>query len=215
MAPAPPLKSTSINLAAIIDRVAGGVLVTESRFGAKNENAALHENPMLKEFLDITSDHIETIDDRITIPKLRSFAYGFRDLISTSDDCLMEYQDGYPAFIEKKIGNGKILYATFSLFMSIGKTGNERLADYVRSYLPKPKYFLKDKNNMEMVLWESDTNPILYVINHSAQKEKFEIDTPSNFSKALDLISDKEFEIEKGKLPLSVEGRTVLVLKLS
>mgnify|MGYP000954789939 CR=1 FL=1 len=193
----------------------GGTLVTESRFGTKNENAHLHETPLLEEMLGISSEHIETIDDRVYIPKLRCWAYGFRDLIHTETEHLMEYKDGLPAFIEKKIGNGKVLYATFSLFMSIGKTGNERLADYVREYLPKPEFFLKDKDHIEMILWQDGNSPLLYVINHSPSKDKFEIDTPENFKIARDLLSGNTFEIEKGKLPLVMGGRCVMVLILS
>lgn len=193
----------------------GGTLVTESRFGTKDQNSHLHETSLLKKLLGISSEHIETIDDRIYIPKLRCWAYGFRDLVQEADGVLMEYKDGHPAFIEKKIGAGRILYATFSLFMSIGKTGNERLAEYVRQYLPKPEFSLKDKDHIEMVLWSDEQSPLLYVINHSTEKDKFEIDTPEKFKSAEDLISEKRFEIEKGKLPLVLDGRSVLVLRLS
>ena len=194
---------------------AGGTLVTESRFGTKNSNAHLHETPLLHEMLGISSEHIETIDDRIYIPKLRCWAYGFRDLIHTETESLMEYKDGLPAFIEKKIGRGRILYATFSLFMSMGKTGNERLAEYVREYLPKPEFFLKDKDHIEMVLWEGGSSPLLYVINHSISKDKFEIDTPETYKTARDLLSGNVFDIEKGKLPLVLGARCVMVLILS
>ncbi len=193
----------------------GGVLITESRFGAKNENAHIHQKGLLGELLNVTCDHIETIGDRIAIPKIRCYAYGFRDLISGADDVLLEYEDGYPAFIEKKIGRGKVLYATFSLFMSIGKLGNSRLASYVRRHLPLPEFFLKDKDSIEMVLWEGSDTPILYVINHSPKKEKFEIDVPERYLKAEDALTDKGFEIEKGKLPITLAGRGVLVLHLS
>jgi hypothetical protein len=194
---------------------AGGTLVTESRFGTKNSNAHLHETSLLQEMLGISSEHIETIDDRIYIPKLRCWAYGFRDLIHAETESLMEYKDGLPAFIEKKIGRGRILYATFSLFMSMGKTGNERLSEYVREYLPKPEFFLKDKDHIEMVLWEGDNSPLLYVINHSISKDKFEIDTPETFKTARDLLSGSVFDIEKGKLPLVLGARCVMVLTLS
>ncbi len=201
------------NLRSYVEK--GGILVTEARFGAKNENGQLHENNNLYDLLEVTSDHIETIDDRIYLPKLRCYAYGFRDLIQAPTDSLISYKDKYPAFIEKKIGKGKILYATFSLFMSIGKMGNGRLADYVRSYLPQPEFFLKDKDHIEMVVWGDGDTPILYVINHSQSKDKFEIDTPEKFTKAEDLLGDKVYSIERGKLPLNVEGRAVLVLHLS
>jgi len=55
----------------------------------------------------------------------------------------------------------------------------------------------------------------LYVINHSPKKDKFEIDTPLSFTKAEDILSNKVFDIEKGKLPITLEGRSVLVLHLA
>lgn len=192
----------------------GGILVTESRFGVKNEYGALHERQLIEDFLSVTSDHIETIDDRISIPKIRSYAYGFRDLISsTESQILLEYDDGYPAFIEKNIGRGKVLYATFSLFLSTGKTGNGRIVDFVRKWLPQPEFFVKDKDKIEMVVYDGST-PLLYLINHGVKKEKFEIDLPEKFSKAKDILNEKVYNIEKGKLPLSLAGRSILVLHL-
>lgn len=193
----------------------GGVLVTESRFGAKNENAKLHETGLVNELLGITGDHIETIDDRIFIPKLRSHAYGFRELFLNYKGKAIGYSDGYPALIEKNIGEGKLLYATFSLFMSSLKTGNSRLPDHIKEFLPKPEFFLKDKDNIEMVLWEDDSSPVLYVINHSDSKDKFEIDTPEKFAQAHDILNEKNYKIEKGRLPLVLEGRGIAVLHLS
>lgn len=193
----------------------GGVLVTESRFGTKDKNAHLHERPLMHELLGVTSEHIETIDDRVYIPKLRSWAYGFRDLITADAAPLMSFKDGFPAFLERKIGKGRVLYATFSLFMSIGKSGNERLAEYIRNYLPEPEFFLKDKDHIEMVLWEKGASPLLYVINHSPSKDKFEIDTPDRYNRAKDLLSGECFDIVKGKLPLVLEGRCVMALILS
>ncbi len=193
----------------------GGVLITESRFGAKNENAQLHEKPILQEFLGIKSEHIETIDDRIYLPKIRCWAYGFRDLVFDDNDVLLHYKDGFPAIIEKKIGGGKIIYSTFSIFMSIGKSGNERLAEYVRNFLPKPEFFIKDRDHIEMVLWQDDDSPLLYIINHSPSKDKFEVISPEKFVLAKDILSEKTFDIEKGKLTLKLAGRESMALILS
>ncbi len=78
-----------------------------------------------------------------------------------------------------------------------------------------PDFSLKDKENVEMILWEGQDSPILYVINHGTGKEKFEIDTPLKYTIAKDILTDKQFEVEKGKLPLVLEGRSVFVLHLS
>ena len=80
---------------------AGGTLVTEARFGLKDENAHLYPKPLLEELIGITYDHGEITED------------GFLDVL-----------EGYPKkyqIIERKLGRGKIVYANFSLFLIIKK----------------------------------------------------------------------------------------------
>ncbi len=46
----------------------GGILITEARFGLKNENGRLYEKPLLEGLLDVKYDHTEIIDTEIKIP---------------------------------------------------------------------------------------------------------------------------------------------------
>ncbi|MDD4178480.1 MAG: beta-galactosidase [Candidatus Margulisbacteria bacterium] len=80
---------------------AGGKLVTDARFGVRDENAHLYPNPLLEELLGVTYDHGEINVD------------GFLDVLEKKP---RKYQ-----LIEKKIGKGKVVYANFSLFSIIKK----------------------------------------------------------------------------------------------
>ena len=79
----------------------GGILITDARFGLKDENAHLYPNPLVEELLGISYDHFEVAPD------------GFLDVLP-----------GYPRkpfLIEKKIGKGKVVYVNFSLFSIVRK----------------------------------------------------------------------------------------------
>jgi len=80
---------------------AGGILITEARFGTKDENAHLYPNPLIEELLDLTYDHCEVT------------RRGFLDVL--------EGRAKKPQLIEKKIGKGKVVYANFSLFTTLRK----------------------------------------------------------------------------------------------
>jgi beta-galactosidase len=76
--------------------IAGGKLITEARFGQKDENGHLYPKPLIEDLMDITYDHGEQAGD------------GFLDVIAGK---LRK-----PQLIEKKIGKGKVVYANFNLF---------------------------------------------------------------------------------------------------
>lgn len=79
----------------------GGVLITDARFGLKDENAHLYPKPLIEDLLDVTYDHFEVTTD------------GFLDVL-----------EGYPKrpqVINNKIGKGKVIYANFSLFSIVRK----------------------------------------------------------------------------------------------
>ena len=83
----------------------GGTLITDARFGMKDDNAHLYPNPLLEEMLGVVYDHGEINED------------GFLDVIA-----------GRPKkyhLIEKKIGKGKVVYAHFSLF-SLARKGKSK-----------------------------------------------------------------------------------------
>lgn len=86
----------------------GGTLITDARFGLKDENAHLYPKPLIEDLIGITYDHSEVNKD------------GFLDVIK-----------GFPKkprLIERKIGKGKIIYANFSLFSKIRKGSRKWLA---------------------------------------------------------------------------------------
>ncbi|MBI5699953.1 beta-galactosidase [Candidatus Saganbacteria bacterium] len=91
---------------------AGGTLVTESRFGLKDENAHLYPKPLLEELLNIKHLYTQIMDNRLPLPKTKAEAWGFQDVLAGCEK---------PAIIRKKLGKGKIVYATFSLFGSVLK----------------------------------------------------------------------------------------------
>jgi hypothetical protein len=80
---------------------AGGKLITEARFGQKDENGHLYPKPLIEELMGVTYDHGEQTAD------------GFLDVI--------EGRPAKPQLIEKKIGLGKVIYANFSLFSILRK----------------------------------------------------------------------------------------------
>jgi beta-galactosidase len=83
----------------------GGTLITDARFGLKNENAHLYPDPLVEELLDVTYDHFEVTPD------------GFIDIL--------EGHPKKPIIIERKIGKGRVLYANFSLFSIVRKGGSK------------------------------------------------------------------------------------------
>ncbi len=118
--------------------LSGGIVISESRFGLKDENAHLYQRPLLEELLGAEHLYTETINDKISFGKLKAFAYGFRDIVKIKDGSakvVLKYQDGHPALIEKKFGNGKLLYATFSLFPSLLKWENNKLLERMKNAL--------------------------------------------------------------------------------
>jgi beta-galactosidase len=76
----------------------GGTLITEARFGLKDENAHLYPNPLLEALLGVVWDHGEITKD------------GFLDVI--------QGHSRKEQLITKKIGKGKVIYANFSLFLN-------------------------------------------------------------------------------------------------
>lgn len=154
---------------------AGGILITESRFGAKTSIGWLQEVPLMNECLGLKRTHHELIDDgkEPEIPCLKARAYGYKDVIKTDNKILSEFYDGNPALIEIKLGKGRIIYACFSLFLSCLKEGNELLLESIRRYLPKPIF--TGGKEIEVVPWYKKDNVLFYVINYSAGQKEIKI----------------------------------------
>lgn len=192
----------------------GGILITEARFGAKDENGHLNEKPLIESLADVSFDHSEIIDEDLSVPELELTASGFRDIVSTKEGVVMKMSDGSPALIEKKLGKGKVLYATFSLFLSIKKCESKKAVDFLRGYLPSPPVKVEGGDTVEAVYWE-DSTPLIYAINHGNGSSSALLSVPQKFSKAEELLKKELFEIRDGKVRINFDGREVKVLHLS
>ncbi|MFA6431075.1 MAG: alpha-amylase family protein [Candidatus Margulisiibacteriota bacterium] len=97
---------------------AGGTLITEARFGLKNENGHLYPNPLLEDLMGVTHEY--------TIPTPKGFFDGIKE-----KNLPTGRQAKKPQIITKKIGKGKAIYANFSLFLEI-KNGNKKLLQFIK-----------------------------------------------------------------------------------
>src|SRR3989339_35360 len=94
----------------------GGTLITEGRFGLKDENGHLYQTPLLERLLDVTFEFVEPD------PCPKGFFVG------------LEGKARKQQIITKKIGQGKVVYANFSLFLEI-QNGNKKLATQIKKVL--------------------------------------------------------------------------------
>lgn len=93
---------------------AGGTLITEGRFGLKDENAHLYEKPLLDDLLGVAFEYV--------VPTKKGFFVG------------LEGKGKKEQMITKKIGRGKVVYANFSLFLQV-QHGNSRLKRTVTRFI--------------------------------------------------------------------------------
>lgn len=91
----------------------GGTLITEARFGLKDENAHLYPNPLMEDLLSVTYEY--------TVPTPRGFLDGLKGKAKRAQ------------IIAKKIGKGKVVYANFSIFLEIQR-GNRRWTNLVKKF---------------------------------------------------------------------------------
>ncbi|NQU18286.1 MAG: beta-galactosidase [Candidatus Saganbacteria bacterium] len=110
----------------------GGILVSDSRFGTKDQRAHLRKISLIQNWLKFSYKATEIIPSKLSIAKFKSKVDGFRDLIDTEDGVLAKYSDGFPAIIEKNIGKGKVIYATFSLFSNLRHWENKNLLEFIK-----------------------------------------------------------------------------------
>jgi len=192
----------------------GGILITEARFGLKNERGRLYERPLIDTIFDIRYDHTETIKDKIGIPSLETNAYGFRDIVSPQNGVLAAFDDGHPALVEKKIGKGKLLYATFSLFLSSSKEKDQKLAEIIRSHIPAPEIRITNSKEVEMVVWSGTKSVILYLINNANNSDSSIIKLSNRFTSAKDILGDKEYAINNSTIFLEFKPLEVKAILL-
>lgn len=91
---------------------AGGTLITEARFGLKDENGHLYPNPLLEDLLGVVFEYTE--------PTRRGFLVGLKGKPKRAQ------------IITEKIGKGKVVYANFSMFLEI-RNGNKKLLRLLRA----------------------------------------------------------------------------------
>ena len=85
-------------------------MITEARFGLKDENGHLYPNPLMEELFGVVHEYTE--------PTPRGFFDGLQG-------------QKRPRIITKKIGKGKAIYANFSLFLEI-QNGNSKWRNFLR-----------------------------------------------------------------------------------
>lgn len=192
----------------------GGILITEARFGVKDENGHLLETPRLEGLLDITYDHGEIIEEPLSVPELGLKASGFRDIISAKEGIVFSFSDGTPAVIEKRLGKGKVIYAAFSLFLSLKRDPSRKAVDYLRRHLPSPPIKLEGTGEIEATYWEG-ASPIIYLINHGEARENVPLSIPKKYGKAEELLKGTALNCEGGKLDLSFEEDEIKVIRLT
>lgn len=191
----------------------GGILITEARFGLKDENGHLYEHPLLEGLLDVKYDHMEIIDDSIGISALNAKAVGFRDVIEARNGVIAAFDDGHPALIEKRIGKGRIIYAAFSLFLSLLREENKELIDLIRKQVPEPDFKITNSKSTEMTVMNG-SRVILYLINHSNSSESPIIKLPRSYKAAKDILNGKSYNVTEGSIYLEFRGSEVKVLSL-
>lgn len=192
----------------------GGVLITEARFGLKNENAHLYEKPLMESLLDIKYDHTEIIDTDMKISAMNVKAVGFRDIIDANgNNVIASFDDGHPAIIEKKIGKGRVIYAAFSLFLSALNDDNKELVNFIRKHVPEPEIKMTNAKNVEMTVLNGDKT-VLYIINHSDTAQSPIVKLPRKYKGAKDILNGSTHAVSEGSMFLEFKGADVKVLAL-
>ena len=90
----------------------GGNLITEARFGLKDENGHLYPKPLLEDLVGVTYEYTE--------PTRKGFLDGLKG------------RSKRPQIITRKIGKGRVIYANFSLFLEIRNGSNKWLKEVRR-----------------------------------------------------------------------------------
>jgi hypothetical protein len=172
---------------------AGGILITEARFGAKDENAHLRELPLLCTLLEAKFERSEILSRPLKLSKFGAAASGFRDIIRVKRGVIAHFADGEAAIIERKLGRGKIIFACYSLFQSLLAWENRKLLAYIKKQLPPLNITVKGSEAVEWVRWEQSdnqrtkTSELLYLINHSDVSVKVQISCAARSVKRLAL----------------------------
>lgn len=116
----------------------GGTLITEARFGSKDLNGFLYQRPLLEELVQVEFLYTEMLFDSIEFSgeKIKGVATLFRDIVKSTSGVVARFKDGHPAIITKEIGKGKVVYAPFNLFSTFVKGHNQKLIDFLKTFIP-------------------------------------------------------------------------------
>lgn len=189
----------------------GGQVVCEARLGHKDFNGKLFPLPLAEKFLDFKYIDTEILEEKKKITTLPAISKGFREKVA-SGHALFSFDDGYPALIEKTFGRGKILYATFSLFLNLLEWEARAFIPFLREYLPQPEISVKAEREVDWILREGE-KPLLYLINASNEERHVSIQLPQKYHKALELLPEGDCKINFHKVELRLTAFAVKILQ--
>jgi beta-galactosidase len=191
----------------------GGSLITEARFGMKDELGHLRPQPFLQGFFSVKYVGTEVIEGETKLQKMGGRISGFKDLVETREGVVDCFEDGRPALIVKRVGKGRVVYAAFSLFANLLKYENLNIVRWLRNHLPEPFYKLKASEEVEVVPWENGSL-FFYVINHADREEKVQITLKNKIKKAKDLLAKPDCAVRQGTIQFSLVPRGVRLIKV-
>jgi hypothetical protein len=169
---------------------------------------------MLESLLDVKYDRTEIIDSEVKISAMNVKAVGFRDIIDAGkNNIIASFDDGRPAVIEKRIGKGKVIYAAFSIFLSMLRDDNKELVTLIRKHILEPEFKIANSNDVEMSVLNGEKT-VLYIINHSRTAQSPIIKLPRKYKSAKDILNDGNHNVTEGSIFLEMKGCEVKVLAL-
>ncbi len=126
---------------------------------------------------------------------------------------IASFDDGHPAVIESRIGKGKVIYAAFSLFLSILNDENKELINLIRKHVPEPEIKITNSDQVEMTVLNGDKT-VLYIINHSNAAQSPIIKLPRKYKGAKDILNGGSHTASEGSMFLELKSADVKVLAL-
>ncbi len=196
----------------------GGYLIIESRFGKKDDMGHLVVPPPVKKELGLEYIHTITIDTGHE-PAIKGVgkACGFMDLVRVGKrgKVLLECDNGFPAFIESKMGRGRILYCTFSLGLSAMNPENQGLLRYIKSYIrnhiSSQQAYETDSPELE-VIFRGDS--LFYLLNHGTGRATVNL-IQKGASGAEEILSGKRMAVNRERVTVHVPPGGVRVVVMS
>lgn len=176
----------------------GGILITECRFGLKDERAWLRPRPALLRLLpEAKYERTEIIEGKLNFSLggktagrktgkkdsgLIGPVAGYRDILKTNKGVIARFDDGHPAIIRRKYGRGEIIYCTFSIGLTIQKmpaVQAGKFIDLIRGSLPGPIVDFQASGEVEVIPWQKGDKICLYLINQATSPQRIKIKKPA------------------------------------